>query len=70
MKIKDQWKLAWRMGRMLAKKLIAGEEWENATKDIQLGIVLQSSICWIDRNDWQDQSVRRWLKRGIRRQLP
>ena len=70
MSIKTQWKLAWRMGRMMAKKLITREEWKNATKDIQLGLVVQSSICWLDRNDWQDQSVRRWLKSDIRRQLP
>ena len=81
--VKQQWKTAWSAARRLIRRMTYSwprnkgaamrhysRKYDEEVENLPITMTIKSSICWFDRNHWKDQSVRKWLKSGIRRQLP
>ena len=81
--VKQQWKLAWRAARHLNRRITYSwpqnrrsairhynKKYSEEVENLPADVTTKSAICCFDRNHWKDQSVRKWLKSGIRRQLP
>ena len=80
---RENWKLAWRAARKLVRRLTYSwpqnkelaiyhynKKYGEEVCDLPLIVTIKSSMCYFDREHWQDQSVQRWLKYDIRRKLP
>jgi len=80
---KKNWKTAWSAARRLIRRMTYSwprnkdaamrhynKKYCEEIGNLPITMTIKSSICWFDRKHWQDQSVRRWLKSDIRRQLP